>query len=96
MIKAIYLFTNRNLIAFDEKGEQIIDIQTAISWDRKGYMDRDEETALARIVEAKPNIWLARWQEWKHSITIDELCSLLGHGPWYWDLKHKIAEKGGE
>ena len=32
MIKEVYLFTNRNLIAFDEKGEQVVDIQKAIGW----------------------------------------------------------------
>ncbi len=51
MIKEVYLFTNRNLIAFDEKGEQVIDIEKAI-------------------------------------------CSLLGHGKWYWEnYKNKEAKQ---
>ncbi len=100
MIKEIYLFTSRNLVAFDEKGEQVIDIQSAISWDRKSYNEYAEEKALLRIITDQPTIWLARWQEWKNPITLDELCSLLGHGKWYWDYKNKEKDnakgEGGE
>jgi len=85
MIKEVYLFTNRNLIAFDEKGEQVVDIQKAIGWDVEWYKHEDEERALKKIIEDQPKIYLARWKHWAEEITIDELCSLLGHGKWYWE-----------
>jgi|GEM_PF-2767592 len=95
MIKQIYLFTNRNLLAFDEQGEQVIDVQTAISWDVSGkWFNREkEQKALERIIQNKPTIYLASWiEQWKHEITIDEFCSLLGHGPWYWEKYKKPSE----
>lgn len=29
--------------------------------------------------------------DWKHEITLDEFCSLLGYGPWYWKYKKEQA-----
>jgi len=97
MIKEIYLFTNRNLFAFDEEGEQIIDVQKAIGWSTGSkWIDREREIkALERIIQDKPIIYLTHWPDrWKHEITIDDFCSLLGHGPWYWEKykKHEHEE----
>ena len=86
MIKEVYLFTNRNIIAFDEKGEQIIDIQQAIGWDVEWYRHEGEEKALEKIVKDQPKIYLSKWRQWTEEITIDEFCSLLGHGKWYWEI----------
>ena len=93
MIKEIYLFTNRNIIAFDEKGEQVIDIQSAIGWNVDWYHHAKEEEALLKVIEDNPIIFLARWHEWKKEINLDEFCSLLGHGEWYWDYKNLLKDK---
>jgi len=86
MIKQVYLFTNRNIIAFDEKGEQVIDVQKAIGWRVEWVYHENEEKALRRIIKDNPEIYLASWQDrWEHPITLDEFCSLLGHGQWYWN-----------
>jgi len=95
MIKEVYLFTNRNLLAFDEHGEQIIDVQRAITWNSNSeWSGREKETeVLKKIIQDKPAIYLANWiEQWKHEITIDEFCSLLGHGPWYWEKYKKPSE----
>jgi len=86
MIKKVYLFTNRNLLAFDEKGEQVIDVQKDIGWKTNWFDHSQEERALRKIIADNPKIYLASWTEgWQYRITIDEFCSLLGHGPWYWE-----------
>jgi len=99
MIKKVYLFTNRNLLAFDEKGEQVIDVQKDIGW-KVTWFDRSQEReALKKIITNEPEIYLASWiEQWKHKITIDEFCSLLGHGPWYWEnyKKKEITEEKEE
>lgn len=93
MITEIYLFTNRNTIFFDEKGEQICDLQRQLSWEpTPSYHDESDHTALRRIMKDKPTIYIARWQEWKNEITMDEFCCLLGYGPWYWDEKAEMRE----
>ena len=94
MIKQVYLFTTRNVIAFDEKGEQDIEIQQAISWDVQYVSHSKEEEALARIIADDPEIFLAKWQGWSNRITLDELCSLLGYGRWYWE--HYKQKSGGD
>jgi len=81
MIKQVVLFTNRNLMAFDEEGRQIGEIQNAIRWERKD--DDIERWALEKIISDNPKIYIAKWKEWQHEISIQELCSILGHGRWY-------------
>jgi len=93
MIKEVYLFTNRNIIAFDEKGEQVIDVQSEISWDVDWYRYEDERKALRKIIEDQPKIYIARWRHWAEEITIDEFCSLLGHGKWYWENYKKPKDE---
>ena len=86
MIKRIYLSTNRDLMAFDEEGKQIIGIEKSISWSVKS--PERERRALKKIIKDKPKIYLSRPGEWVREITIEELCDLLGHGEWfreYWD-----------
>ena len=91
MIKSVWLFTNRNIAVFDENGEQVVDIQQAIGWNHRCLYEYAERAALEKIVktEPPPEFYLARWQEWKHKITCDEFCSLIGQGPWYWDYKEE-------
>ena len=84
MIQSVYLFTNRNLLVFDEKGEQVLDIQQAINWETDWSNPEKEREALRKIIEDQPKVYVARWKEWAEEITIEELCSLLGHGKWYW------------
>jgi len=100
-IKEVYLFTNRILIAFDEKGEQVFSVQESIGWNTAAEIEK-EENALERIISDGPTIYLASLKLGKKIIlTMDEFCSLLGHGPWY-QRKLKIARhnflfrKGGD
>jgi len=93
MIKQVYLFTNRNLLVFDEEGKQIPKVQREINWTVRP--PEKERRALKRIIKDKPKIYLCRFREWMGEITIEELCDLLGHGEWfreYWD-KEKMLKK---
>jgi len=86
MLKTLYLFTNRNLMAFDETDGQDITIQKGIGWDTvdRIYSEREH---LERIIEDKPEIFLSQWNKGQPiiiKISIEELCCLLGHGKWYW------------
>ena len=92
MIKEVYLFTNRNVIAFDEKGEQAVDIQKAISWDVDWLNREAEREALRKIIEDQPKVYIAKWKGWAEEITLDELCSILGHGKWFWENYKKRSE----
>lgn len=97
MIKEVWLFTNRSLICFDEKGEQVINVQSNIGWEVEWYRhEKNEVTALEKIIKDNPVVYLARWQDWKHDINLDELCSILGHGKWYWDYKNKETNENYE
>jgi len=91
MIKTIYLFTNRNTLAFDEEGEQIVEIQSNISWsvDWTKESKEKEEEILAKIAKDKPVIFLSAWRKWRKEISLNEFCSLLGHGEWYWENYEK-------
>ena len=87
MIKEIYLFTNRNTIFFDESGNQMPEHQAKISW-KNDHSNSRLETLLSQIIEDNPKIYLAKWLEWKQEISIDEFFSLIGKGPWYWNIKN--------
>ena len=90
MIKEIYLFTNRNILALDEKGGDMVEIQTAIGWDVKWSEVEKERKCLEKIIEDNPEIYIRSWKDgWKHRINIDEFCSLLGHGWWFWEKYKK-------
>lgn len=90
-IKRVYLFTNRNTIFFDEFNEQILDLQKSISF---SHISSWEETTIQDIIEKmmedRPAIYIARWQEWCNSITLDEFSCLLGQGEWYYKKKLEI------
>jgi len=96
MIKEVYLFTNRNVIAFDEKGEQVVDVQKAISWDVDWLVREAEREALKKIIEDQPKVYIAKWRGWVEEITLDELCSILGHGKWFWENYKKRSETAEE
>lgn len=71
-IKAVWLFTNRNALIFDEKGEQIPEAQGAIDC-------YSIDPAVARQVcnEAR-EFHIAKWGGWSHEITRKEMLYLLG------------------
>lgn len=94
-IKEVWLFTNRNVAIFDATGEQISDLQACFGWKPlPSWEEHNVKEALEKIVAAKPVVYLAQWQNWRHEITMDEFCSLLGFGPWYWEQKkQKLAEQ---
>ena len=87
MIKTIYLFTNRNMLAFNEEGKQIAGIQANIGWDVNWTKEakEKEEGILAKIAKDKPVIFLSAWEKWRKEISLNEFCSLLGHGKWYFE-----------
>lgn len=92
MIKSVYLMTNRNCMFFDEKGEQIADLQATIGWrPLPSYNDYKVHNTLMRMIEDQPEIFISRWQEWSQPITMDEFASLIGFGPWYWEHKGNAA-----
>lgn len=90
MIKEIWLYTNRNVMVFDEDGEQVVDIQKILGLDSlKSWCDKETEGALEKVIEAKPIIYISQWGNWNHRINIDEFCCLLGKGQWYWQYKQE-------
>lgn len=96
-IKEVYIFTNRNTVFFDEKGEQIANCQSVISWKKlESYEEYKVKDVLKRVMNDNPVIYIARWQEWRHEITIDEFCSLIGFGPWYWEEKLQKNNGGSD
>jgi hypothetical protein len=93
MIKEVWLYTNRNVMVFDENGEQVADIQKILSWDSlKSWNELATEKALEKVIEAKPVICIGRWNNWGHRINLDEFCCLLGKGQWYWEYKQEKEE----
>jgi hypothetical protein len=96
MINEVWLYTNRNCIVFDEKGEQMLDMQKALGIDSLEYWrDNSLEKALERVIADKPTIYFARWSEVHMKINLDELCCLLGKGQWYWEYKNRPNEVYG-
>jgi hypothetical protein len=90
MIKEVWLYTNRNVMVFDENGEQVADIQKILSWDSlKSWNVLATEEALIKVIEAKPDIYISQWGKWGHRINLDEFCCLLGKGQWYWEYKNE-------
>lgn len=88
MIDRIYLFTNRNTVFFDERGEQMCDLMGSIGWKPiPSYEDYKVKETLEKVVLNKPKIYLAKWQDWSQEINVEEFCCLLGYGPWYWEYK---------
>lgn len=89
MIKEVYLFTNRNTLIFDETGNQVHDLQARINWDcNYRYSEQD---ALGTILADNPQFYISKFKEWHKPISADEFCSLLGHGPWYYDKYRKAV-----
>ena len=95
-IKLVLLFTNRKVIAFDEKGEQVPEITRAMTTfsepsmvKYKEFVDMyntlwpERKEALRRIADDNAETDIVRHRCWRHPITMAEFCSLLGHGTWY-------------
>jgi len=82
MIKHVYLFLNRNIMAFNDDDNQNTYIQRMIGWNK--MPDKTEQQALKIIIEDKPKIYLV-FSDYRDYIRINakELCSILGHGKWY-------------
>lgn len=90
MIKEVWLFTNRNVMVFDEDGEQIVDVQKVLGCNSLEYWhDKQTESSLEKVIEAKPMIYISQWGIWNHQININEFCCLLGKGQWYWEYKQQ-------
>ena len=93
MIHEVWLCTNRNILVFDENGEQVPELQKVLSWDSlKSWNDKMTEEALTQVIEAKPIIHITQYGKWYHPINLDEFCCLLGKGEWYWEYKRSKSE----
>lgn len=96
-ISEIYLFTNRNTAFFDDAGEQIPELQRLISWEPLPSYERNKIEALIRkVIMDDPTIYLAKFMDWQVVIRRDELFSLLGYGPLYYEVKGKIEKEERE
>ena len=96
-IAEVWLFTNRNTIFFDGNGEQITEAMTAISYAPVNHYEGwKEKDILKKMINDRPKIYIARIQEWKHEISLDEFCSILGHGRWFYDTKNSIRIEAEE
>lgn len=87
-IKEVWLYTNRVVVVFDQDGEQIGELQAILS--DKFMYGNELETALAKVIKARPKFYVASWQNWIHKIRADEFCCLLGKGDWYFKNKEII------
>ena len=68
----VYLFTNRNCLIFDEIGNQIAELQAAIS-----CYTVHKEMARA-IAYAAEEFFIAEFNNWSHSISRESFMYLLG------------------
>lgn len=71
-MRSLTLFTNRNMIVFDDKGEQDAEAQSSVS-----CYDIDAARAQS-AVDSCTEFYLAKWREWRHSVTKREIEYLLG------------------
>ena len=89
-----WLFTHRNTLFFDQYNEQMLDLQKAISFTPiPSWAESDVQEIIEMMMRDKPSIFIARWQEWSHPITLDEFACLLGQGEWYWKRRNQKPEE---
>lgn len=67
----VILFTNRNLIVFDEEGNQT-------HWQDAVDCYEINESLLTELVCQSARFYLSKWKEWKHEISCKEFEYLLG------------------
>jgi hypothetical protein len=82
----VILFTNRNLIVFDEEGKQH-DFQNAVDC---YFID---EGLLNSLLSQPARYYIAKWREWKHEISKKEFEYLLGQRTREKDLADLDAER---
>lgn len=94
-IAKVYLFTNRNVIIYDEDGNQIPKLQMYLGWDTAKQRGKEMEV-ISRIIEDRPKVYLARWREWSIPITLEEFVDLMGYGPEFRKYLNQPIGKRGE
>jgi hypothetical protein len=72
MTYTVVLYTNRQLMVFDESGEQVPELQSAVSCYE---IDR---VRLDRLLSLPCKFQIAKWTDWRHSISKLEFEYLLG------------------
>ena len=82
----VILFTNRNLIVFDEEGKQH-DLQNAVD------CYEINQALLDELISQPATFHLAKWREWKHEISRKEFEYLLGQRTREKDLADLKAER---
>lgn len=98
-VTTVYLFTNRTTMIFDETGQQVLDLQTAVAnTSTPSHEEYRIRELLVRLLEDKPEIYLVRWpaageaETWQTPILLDEFASLIGLGHWYFHERTKEEE----
>ena len=95
-ISKVCLFTNRNVLIFDEDGNQVPKLQMYLRWDTSKHRGKEMEV-ISRIIEDRPKIYLTRWREWSMPITLEEFVDLMGYGPEFRKyINQPICTKGSE
>jgi hypothetical protein len=98
-VSEVVLFTNRNSLFLDNNGEQIPIYQRLVSWKPiEDYTKESEELEdlIKMLWGKKPKFYIAKWGHWREELTMDEWCSLIGKGPFYFSLKHKVERRINE
>lgn len=68
----VILYTNRNIIVFDEEGKQVPELQEAV--DCYGV----DWVLLEKLLSLPAEYFISKWGEWKHPICKKEFEYLLG------------------
>ena len=91
VISSIYLFTNRNVMIFDENGQQIPELQRDIGVGTA--KTEKEKKVLLEILNSPqryvPAYFISNYSNWVHEITEKEFFMLMG---WYYDLYLPIIQ----
>jgi len=87
-ITEVCLFTNRQVMVFDQAGNQINNLQADLS-STESYNDYKLQSALEEVIQAEATCYIARWNGWRAPLSIEELAYLLGQGTWYWETIKK-------
>jgi hypothetical protein len=83
----IWLFTNRNVLIFDEAGLQIPEAQSAIS------CYEVNPTEALRLTNEASEFYLTQWDYWAHAISRRDMQYLLGLRTREMDLAEIISDR---
>lgn len=73
--KTMHLFTNRQIMVFDHKGDQVSDMQILVS-----CCSIAEREHIVDLLDNVDLFYIASWKQWAHPITKQQMAFLLGIG----------------